>query len=72
MGLYSQNTDAHGPFVISAFADGSLMNESKSKSRSRTARLVKIMAAKTNKTTAVHVSSASVEPEAACPLQHWT
>ena len=66
--IYSQNTDAHGPFVISAFADGSLMNESKS--RRRTARLVKMagasVAAKTNKTTTAHLSSASVETEAAC------
>ena len=66
--IYSKNTDAHGPFVISAFADGSLMNESKS--RSRVARLVKMagasIAAKTNKTTTVHLSSASVETEAAC------
>ena len=66
--IYSKNTDAHGPFVISAFADGSLMNESKS--RSRVARLVKMagasVAAKTNKTTTVHLSSASVETEAAC------
>ena len=45
MGLYTltKNTDAHGPFVISAFADGSLMNESKS--RSRVARLVKMAVA---------------------------
>ena len=55
-----------------AFADGSLMNESKK--RSRTARLVKMAgasaAAKTNKTTAVHLSSASVETKQRV-TQHW-
>ena len=66
--ICSEGCDAHGPFQIHAFADGSLGNESKS--RSRAARLVKMsgaaIAAKTNKTTTVHVSSCSVETDAAC------
>ena len=70
--IYSKNTDVHGPFVISAFADGSLMNESKS--RSRVARLVKMagasVAAKTNKTTTVHLSSYRSKQKQRV-TQHW-
>ena len=32
--IYSQGRDVHGPYQIYAFADGSLMNESKRRSRS--------------------------------------
>ena len=66
--IYSKGRDYHGPYQIYSFADGSLMQETKR--RSRAARLVKMsgaaISAKTNKTTIVHMSSTSVETEAAC------
>ena len=66
--IYSKSRDAHGPMQLYAFADGSLMNETKR--RSRAARLLKmagaVISAKTNKSTTVHLSSTSIEGSAAC------
>ena len=57
-----------GPMQLYAFADGSLMNETKR--RSRAGRLLKmagaVISAKTNKSTTVHLSSTSIEGSAAC------
>ena len=65
--LFSKGRDAHGPLQLYAFADGSLMGESKR--RSRAARVLKMagasILAKTNKSTLVHLSSTSIEGSAA-------